>query len=71
VRFACAPGEARLAVTDDGAGFAPGDGRRGDATGFGLRNMRERAAALGGTLDLRSAPSRGTTVEVVLPIEGE
>ena len=45
-----APGEARLVVTDDGAGFAPAAGREGGATGFGLRNMRERAAALGGTL---------------------
>jgi|SRR5579862_586741 len=55
-------GERFVAVRDDGGGFEPEtvDG------GQGLTNMRERAASIGGALSLRSAPGRGTAVEVVL-----
>lgn len=40
----------------------------GTATGFGLSGMRERAELLGGRLELISAPSRGTTVRLVVPL---
>jgi len=51
-----------VSLYDDGAGFdAPSDG-----AGQGLKNMRQRAAAIGGVLSLRSAPGRGTALEVVL-----
>jgi signal transduction histidine kinase len=49
-------------VTDDGSGF---DGTT-DPAGQGLRNLRARAAAIGGALTLRSAPGHGTALEVVL-----
>jgi signal transduction histidine kinase len=54
----------RLTVEDDGAGLAAGapDGR-----GFGLVSMRERAEALGGTVEIVPAPERGVRVEVRLP----
>ena len=58
-------GRVRLSVTDDGAGLAAGARDRRDA--FGLLGMRERLRALGGTLDVRSRPGRGTTVEATLP----
>jgi signal transduction histidine kinase len=32
-----------------------------------VRSMRERAALLGGTLDIRSAPGAGTAVRAALP----
>ncbi len=48
-----------LEVRDDGTGFDPAAVNGG---GFGLRTMRERAAELGGTLTVRSAPGAGTTV---------
>ena len=51
-----------VAVRDDGEGFEPRD----DGAGQGLANMRERAASIGGSLSLRSAPRGGTSVEVVL-----
>jgi signal transduction histidine kinase len=38
-----------------------------DPRGSGLAGLRERAEALGGTLQLTSAPGRGTTVSVRLP----
>jgi PAS domain S-box-containing protein len=53
----------RLVVTDDGAGITPGN-----PPGHGLRNLEERAAALGGTLAVTSAPGAGTTVEWRVPV---
>ena len=55
-----------LSVTDNGCGFAPGAPRRQDA--FGLAGMRERVAALGGRLDIDSAPGRGTVLTVAVPL---
>ena len=57
----------RLEVTDDGCGFLP-DERRG-SEGLGLVGMEERALALGGTFELRSAPGEGTTVRFECPLE--
>jgi signal transduction histidine kinase len=45
-----------------------GDGRGGaDPGGSGLAGLRERAEALGGTLELTSPPGRGTSLHVRLP----
>ena len=53
-------------VRDDGVGFA-GDGCSGNGhSGNGLRNLRERAARLGGTLAVDSAPGEGTRVRLSL-----
>ncbi len=52
-----------VSVADDGAGFAPGARR-----GVGLTSMHERAAELGGTLAVSSAPATGTTVRATLPM---
>jgi signal transduction histidine kinase len=52
-----------LAVRDDGQGFDP----RAKANGFGLHIMMERAELLGGTLEIDSAPGRGTQITVDLP----
>jgi signal transduction histidine kinase len=49
-------------VRDDGAGFEP----FAEAGGEGLKNMRQRAAAIGGAFSLRSAPGGGTALEIVL-----
>ncbi|MDA3805363.1 sensor histidine kinase [Clavibacter sp. CT19] len=62
---------ATLIVRDDGAGFDPA--RVGDGTGttdsFGLRAMAQRVEQLGGTLDVDSAPGRGTTITAILEVE--
>jgi ligand-binding sensor domain-containing protein/signal transduction histidine kinase len=53
-------------VRDDGIGFAA-DGASGNGhSGNGLRNLRERAARLGGTLAVESAPGEGTRVRLSL-----
>src|SRR3954451_19828342 len=49
-------GDRFVSVRDDGAGFEVED----DGAGQGLRNMRERAASIGGAMSLRSAPGSGT-----------
>jgi signal transduction histidine kinase len=59
-------GEVALSVADDGRGFAPGEVRRDEKTGWGLMIMRERAAAVGAELRIESRPGRGTRVEFVL-----
>jgi signal transduction histidine kinase len=51
-------------VEDDGVGF-DGNARRGS----GLTNMQDRVDALGGRIDVRSAPGRGTVVAGWLPLE--
>ena len=54
----------RLTIEDDGGGLAEGEP---DGRGFGIVSMRERAQALGGTVDVSPAPDRGVRVEVRLP----
>ena len=56
----------RVTISDNGSGFEPArPGGRVDS--FGLVSMHERAQALGGRVEVRSQPERGTEVEVVLP----
>ena len=54
----------RRVVTDDGVGFCPERATESTTagTGFGLSSMRQRAMAVGGELEVRSAPGAGTEV---------
>ncbi|MHB8902076.1 MAG: PAS domain S-box protein [Thermoguttaceae bacterium] len=54
-----------VAVQDWGTGFDPG---RVDEACFGLRGIRERTRLLGGNAEIDSAPGRGTTVRISLPM---
>jgi len=56
-----------LSISDDGVGFVPEAREESQASGFGMKTMRERAETLGGRLQVISAPGRGTTVEVKIP----
>jgi signal transduction histidine kinase len=51
-----------VSVSDDGSGFD----ERKTAAGQGVANMRLRAYAIDGQLSLKTAPGRGTAIEVVL-----
>ncbi len=53
----------RITVIDDGIGFDPSL-----ATGFGLYDIRERIRAVGGSIELNSAPEKGTQVVIDAPI---
>jgi signal transduction histidine kinase len=52
-----------LEVADNGAGFDPALA----SAGLGLTSMRERAAAVGGTLRISSAAGAGTTIRMEVP----
>ncbi len=54
----------RIAVEDDGQGFEPAL----RSEGIGIIGMRERVYALRGSIEVRSAPQRGTTVAITLPL---
>jgi signal transduction histidine kinase len=56
----------RFTVSDDGTGYDT----RHTPMGSGQRNMADRLAALGGRLEVRSAPRHGTTITGQLPIPG-
>ncbi|WP_430710442.1 sensor histidine kinase [Nodosilinea sp. AN01ver1] len=53
-----------LRVLDNGQGFDPSQ----NTSGFGLRGMRERAIALGGTCHIWSAPHSGCRISASLPL---
>lgn len=53
-----------LTIRDDGEGFVTDQEFPGH---LGLKSMRERMAAAGGSVDIESAPGQGTTVSVRLP----
>jgi Signal transduction histidine kinase len=57
----------QLQIADDGVGLA----MTPTATGQGLRNIRERARLLDGTLDIDSAPGQGVTITLTVPLKGE
>jgi signal transduction histidine kinase len=53
-----------FSVTDNGRGFNP----KADSSGIGLISMQERAAMIGGHLDIRSSIGSGTSVILEVPI---
>jgi signal transduction histidine kinase len=53
-----------LEISDDGCGLPP---TRLDPTGNGLKNLRERMTAAGGTLAVESAPGAGTRIRCTVP----
>ena len=69
VRLGYGPSDVRLSISDDGKGI------RGEPPAFdllsegklGIVGMRERARLAGGEVRLRSGPSRGTTLSVLVP----
>jgi signal transduction histidine kinase len=62
-----APREFRLTVRDDGRGLDPNQAPSPRGS-FGLMGMRERAAQLGGKLEVESAPGQGTRITLTVPL---
>ncbi|ALO06709.1 two component system sensor kinase [Streptomyces venezuelae] len=67
VEIAHGPARLDLRVDDDG----PATGTEAGGSGNGLAGMRERAAALGGTIDAGVRPDGGFRVHAVLPLRPE
>jgi signal transduction histidine kinase len=63
VRLAARDGEIELEVADDGVGFDPSDPELRSRR-LGLTSMEERAARLGGRLEIDAAPGDGATVRL-------
>jgi len=61
VHFTCEPGQATLAISDDGRGFDVGSIPPGH---FGVGIMQERAESIGTVLEITSQPGAGTRVMV-------
>ena len=62
VAWSVSDGTGVLSVTDDGRGFDPTHGIRGNA--YGLVGMRERASSVGALLTISSKPDEGTVITV-------
>lgn len=68
VKLAYKTRDVTLTVSDDGRGFRVEQAFRAYAGRWGLLGMRERAERIGATLAIRSAPGRGTKVELRVPV---
>jgi PAS domain S-box-containing protein len=64
IKMECDPARITLELSDDGVGFDMRDDFPGH---LGLRSMRERASRLGGTLEVETAPGRGTRICARIP----
>lgn len=56
-----------VTVHDDGRGFRPHEAMSADGGGLGLFGMQERAAYIGGRVEVQSAPGAGTRVRAEVP----
>jgi signal transduction histidine kinase len=65
IRVGQRDGRLEFSVSDDGAGFDPAAAR----PGAGITNMRDRLEALGGTLEIASAPGDGTRLSGRVPVD--
>ena len=67
VQLEYGPEMVTLEVRDDGRGGALEHSTGTSAGHFGLTGMKERAAAIGGTLEVSSARGEGTTIRLSVP----
>jgi signal transduction histidine kinase len=64
------PAILQVVILDNGAGFDPSSVKTENAwEHFGLQIMKERAAAIGGILNIDSLPGMGTRVRLTVPVQ--
>lgn len=64
----CDEKQAKLIVEDNGRGYDIHAERIGDSKGMGITNMRERAALVGGEMEIESIIGTGTTIFIRVPL---
>jgi PAS domain S-box-containing protein len=64
-------GQVQITVEDDGVGFDPAllEGIAATERGFGLFSIKERLHYLGGTIQIKSAPYKGTRITLLAPFK--
>jgi signal transduction histidine kinase len=73
VQLEYGPAEIALEIRDNGCGFETRNGHTPDSPPghYGLTGMRERAAMIGGMLEVTSEPGAGTTIRLRTPAAKE
>lgn len=66
IRLSCTGDGLRLEVADDGRGIS--EQQLAGQRSLGLLGMRERTQLMGGTLDIRPGPAKGTLAALSLPL---
>jgi signal transduction histidine kinase len=69
IRLRRLDGGLQIVIRDDGSGFDPARDR--NRVSLGLASMRQRAALLGGKVDIDSSPGHGTTIRAWIPLKEE
>lgn len=70
IRLAVGTDDLDVSVTDNGRGLGDRDTRADADDSTGLRGMRERASALGGSVELSDEPGGGARLQATLPLGG-
>lgn len=69
IDFHFSPGQIALEVTDDGKGFYNSRVSQFSSSGkSGLANMKKRTSILNGTMEIHSAPGKGTKLSFIFPL---
>jgi signal transduction histidine kinase len=73
IKLAFCEGQVELVIEDNGIGMTPEQMNRRQVRhqGWGLAGIQERAALVGGTFDIDSAPGQGTRLTVHIPLRAE
>jgi signal transduction histidine kinase len=70
VTMRSADGEVFIGISDDGKGFELNQSGKPDSKTLGIRSMKQRAALLGGSLEIKTEPGEGTMVRLRFPEGG-
>jgi signal transduction histidine kinase len=65
IRLDAVDGGLRVSIVDNGRGFDP---RTGDGGGFGMESMRQRAALIGGSIEVEARPQDGTRLALTVMV---